>query len=124
MMVCAMFAKWNDALTKEYSRPLLDTFYAWGRPFWEDVKGHVGCISGQVQHYWHGSQANRRYHERLRPLKCAEFDPRRDLRVRANGLWDWIGDNRLREEIRQYFFRRREDEASLRGRIGPCVADT
>lgn len=110
MMVCAMFGWWDHPTQRHYDRAMQDALSRWGRPFFDDVRGRVGCVAGRVLHLWHGEHANRRYVERVDWLNHARFDPGVDLRVGADGLWEWAsGKDWLREKMRQYFFIRRED---------------
>ena len=111
MMVCAMFGWWNHPLIARSDWAMRESILAWGQSFREDVQGHVGWVPGRILHLWHGNSDNRRYVERMGWLGRAGFDPRRDLRAGADGLWEWTGgQDWLRERIRQYFFDRREDE--------------
>ena len=111
LMACAMFGEWKHPLIVRHRQPMQDSFVEWARPFWQDVQGHVGCVPGEIWHYWHGSHANRCYQERVEWLNRAGFDPRRDLRVGSDGLWEWSnGDIGLQQRVRQYFFDRRDDE--------------
>lgn len=111
LMVYAMFGWLNNDSLKRHSPPIQETFAAWGRSFWEDVRGRVGIVPGRVLHMWHGSRANRKYVERVDWLRQFNFDPRVDITLDNNGLWRWTGTKPgMHEKLRQYFLSRREDD--------------
>lgn len=110
VMACAMFGWWRHPLLLRYHGALRQPLLAWGRAFWEDVRGRVGCVPGRIRHLWHGRRADRRYVERIGWLAEAQFDPARHLRRGANGLWEWdAGAEWLAGRVRRYFRDRRED---------------
>jgi hypothetical protein len=87
----------------------------WVRAIAEQTGGNIGCVRGSLLHLWHGSRANRRYHERLMILTEHGFDPNTDVQVDAGGLWSWTDDAlsqkpRMIQLVRDYFGQRREDD--------------
>ncbi len=110
MMVYAMFG-WSyiDYLNR-YGAGMRESFLAWAGPFWEEVRGRVGYVPGQVLHMWHGSRADRKYDERVDWLGRHDFDPMTDIAPDGNGLWRWASEKPgMHDRIRRYFFERRED---------------
>lgn len=70
----------------------------------------VGYVPGTVQHLWHGDWTDRRYVKRSAWIAEHNFDPRTDVRVGANGLWEWTDTNpELRAKIEAYFPSRKDD---------------
>lgn len=112
LMVLAAYGWWDHPYLQVYNRAMRDAWLVWAKPFHRDVKGLVGYIPGVVAHLWHGSRANRRYNERVQCLARHDFDPCTDLELDARGLWRWSSlKPGLHEEIKQYFFERREDQS-------------
>ena len=105
-----MFGWWDQPMIPRYGPAMRRAMAAWGQPFYGEVQGRVGYVRGRVLHLWHGERANRCYTERIDWLNQARFNPQTDLRPGLDGLWEWAGESaRLREQIRKYFFDRRED---------------
>lgn len=109
-MVLAMYGLWAHPSLSYFSPALRRAFHDWARPFWGQVQGRVGYVSGAVHHLWHGDRGRRKYVERFGWLRQARFDPVRDLTVDANGMLQWTpGTEWLQDKLRQYFLGRRED---------------
>lgn len=82
------------------------------------IRRNVGCVTGTVQHYWHGRKADRRYIDRSRLLADLDFNPDRDLRRDWQGLYQLVdhGTPRslaLRDQIRRWFRQRNEDSIDV-----------
>ncbi len=82
------------------------------------VKRDIGYVPGTIIHYFHGRKQDRRYMDRWKILLDNCFDPDIDLKRDWQGLYQLtdLGDqrsNRLRDQIREYFFCRREDANDL-----------
>jgi hypothetical protein len=74
--------------------------------------GGIGYSSGTVMHLWHGDRKNRFYNGRHKILSEALYDPRKDVKVGANGTLEFATDKpKLRHDIRNYFMARDEDFA-------------
>lgn len=86
-------------------------FSRWARHADAICQGRLGVVPGTVLHLWHGSLANRRYFVRNQEVKTLDFDPERDLRFDANGLWTWAESAaHLRAWSKAFFESRREDD--------------
>ncbi|GMT99601.1 hypothetical protein KH5H1_37210 [Corallococcus caeni] len=85
-------------------------FARWTEDAHRIVGGRLGHVPGCVLHLWHGTIADRRYHQRNQELKAFTFDPMHHLRRDANGLWAW-GDApaELRAWATELFASRNED---------------
>ena len=89
--------RWQDRLedTQWRERPLVK---------------NVGVVPGTVFHYYHGSVEGRQYKSRAKVLQEAQFDPQRDLKRNAEGLWQLAdGNPKLRRGLQHYFATRNED---------------
>lgn len=74
------------------------------------LKQNIGYVSGILLHYWHGTKANRRYHERWDILVNNSYDPLFDVKKNSNNLWILEGNKpKLRDDLRNYFRARNED---------------
>lgn len=86
-------------------------FLAWARPYHDTVRARVGNIEGRCFHLWHGKLNDRRYEQRLEPLRQLGFDPSSDIDIAENGLWQWSSDKfALHQHARSYFAGRNEDD--------------
>jgi len=70
----------------------------------------VDYIPVDIYHLWHGSLKNRKYMDRHDVIKQYDYNPMKDVVVKNNVL-EWDSDKSgMHEDIRQYFFDRKEDE--------------
>jgi hypothetical protein len=87
-----------------------ERFQEWGRRIYPAVRARLAHVRGMVLHFWHGEYAHRRYVDRNRELAAFGFDPERDLRIAANGCWEWASPKPdLHRWAVEYFGSRRED---------------
>jgi hypothetical protein len=87
-------------------------YLAWARPYFADVGGRVGYLSGRLFHLWHGELVDRRYDERHRAFARFDFDPLTDIALDPGGSWRWSSDKpAMHAFVRRYFESRREDGA-------------
>lgn len=71
---------------------------------------NVGVMSGLAIHHWHGPIEGRQYKTRADILVEHQFDPDRDLKRDAQGLYQITSHNpSLRRAVQEYFTRRNED---------------
>lgn len=85
-------------------------FLKWAETHGPLVDGSIGCVPGDAIHLWHGDRKHRQYVSRSHILTRHLFDPRRDIRIGTNGVWEWCSDKpQLHREVREYFQNRRED---------------
>jgi|CXWL01.1.fsa_nt_gi hypothetical protein len=94
---------------------------AWGRAVGERTGGQIGWTPGRILHLHHGPLAGRRYVERYRILKEAQFDPARDIEADGAGCWHWNSDKPgLHRQVLEYFTSRAAD---ARLRVEPGAAN-
>jgi hypothetical protein len=91
-------------------------FIDWCKAVYPRVRARVGFVPGALLHLWHGEVGDRRYVDRNRELAGFGFDPAGDVRVGADGCWEWASRKPdLHRWAAGYFARRREDGDDLRG---------
>lgn len=81
------------------------------------LKRDVGFVAGSIYHFWHGKKKDRGYVDRWKILRDNDFDPARDIKKDAQGLyvletWD-PRQITLRDQLRGYFRSRNEDSIDL-----------
>lgn len=109
-MVSAWTGRTRDWLVRHMNREFRTAFQPWAVDAWHRVRGRVGCLSGRIRHLYHGSHRNRQYGSRIAPLRAARYTPQEDIRLAANGLWEWSSDKpAMHEAVRRYFISRDED---------------
>ncbi len=109
----ALIGRWNTLQARRMNRTWRRHWLEWGRQLWEDVRGRVGVVAGDLVHLWHGTRQDRRYVGRYRFLSGHDYDPSIDVRVAENGLLEWASDKPgMHADVRRYFGLRREDEAA------------
>ena len=70
----------------------------------------MGCISGTIEHSWHGAKTRRRYVDRWQVLVRHRFDPFTDLKRNIWGVLELAGNKPgLRRDIDAYMRGRDED---------------
>jgi hypothetical protein len=91
-------------------------FLDWCKAVYPRVRARVGFVPGAVLHLWHGEVGDRRYVDRNRELAGFGFDPAADVRVGADGCWEWASRKPgLHRWAAEYFGRRLEDGDDIRG---------
>ena len=82
----------------------------WAAPFWQRLRGRVGCTPATLRHLWHGPMENRRYTRRLEILRDHDFDPDVDVASEPHGLLRWATPkSTMHEAVQAYFSERGED---------------
>jgi hypothetical protein len=79
------------------------------------VGGDIGYVPGTVRHHYHGKKSDRRYRERWQVLTGNDYDPYTDVYHDRMGVLRLAHPEsergvRLKEELREYFSLRREDD--------------
>ena len=78
------------------------------------LKRNVGYVPGTIFHHWHGAKKNRRYLDRWKILVENTYDPLKDIKRDAQGLYQLAGNKiGLRDDIRAYFRQRNEDSIDV-----------
>jgi hypothetical protein len=97
------------ALTK--TEPFMAHYLAWATGWYATVRGRMAFTAGVALHLWHGAPARRQYSQRNDILRRNPFNPFADLRLNAEGVWEWASDKAaMHREVAEYFHARREDD--------------
>jgi hypothetical protein len=112
-MACALVGHVEYSLAKEMPGRYQELCYQWQALAEKHIRRNVGCVSGIVNHGWHGKRAARLYDKRWKFLKVSGFNPDLDLKRDTQGLWQLEdrGDQSivLRDGLRAYARLRNED---------------
>jgi len=93
------------------TEPFLAHYLAWATGWYAAVRGRMAFTAGVALHLWHGAPARRQYSQRDAVLRRHRFDPCTDLRLNAQGVWEWASEkDALHREMAGYFQARREDD--------------
>ena len=97
-------------LTDGYKAPL----YQWQGRAMPHIAGHIGALSGTIEHAWHGPKDKRAYVSRWDILHRNKFDPRTDMKRNTFGVMELAGNKpQLSHDIDAYFRSRDEDANSI-----------
>jgi hypothetical protein len=112
LMVSAMHGRFEDSTRLFLFKGTLQQHYLrWAVPFHKSLAERLGHLPGTIYHLKHGKLKNRRYLDRHEQLAGFGFDPDSDIRIGANGAWQWARPRPdLEEFLRNYFVGRDEDE--------------
>jgi len=92
----------------------LTHYLTWANPFYKDVAGRTGWVSGQMRNLWHGSILGRKYEQRHIDFEAYDFDPVQDLEIDVSGCWRWAtAKPEMRAFLIDYFFGRNEDNEQV-----------
>lgn len=87
------------------------------------INSQIGCVSGTIQHLWHGDRIHRKYIERLTYLGLNGYDPYTDLVVEPGKILSWSESGLAKidmvEQIKGYFNERRS--FSIHERLGDAA---
>lgn len=109
-LVGAVDRSYHPHITAGYKEPL----HLWQDRALKYVRRDVGYLPTLILHNWHGKKVDRKYGDRWKILVRNKYDPRYDLKLDSQGLYQLTDRNwRLRVEIEAYFKARREDSIDL-----------
>jgi hypothetical protein len=90
----------------------MDHYMSWQEPFYREVQGNLGYVTGSALHLDHGTRENRNYWDRYIWLADNQFDPHSDIIVGQDLCWHWNSPKpELHAVVHRYFQLRREDES-------------
>jgi hypothetical protein len=117
LMAHAMCGDWKsgciDTLLGSAPTAYRRHFERWATRVAADVRGRIGAIPGRVVHLWHGDLADRHYFLRAQQFQSFDFDPDRDLRVGAEGAWEWSSSQPMVHHWARAFFTLRNEDATF-----------
>ena len=113
-MAYALLGQVQRSFPLGISKSYVDYWLRWQDRAEKHIERKVGIVPGTVNHYWHGSKQHRRYQDRWKILVEDKFDPNLDLKYDFQGVLQLTGRNqKLRDDIIQYFAVRNEDSSDL-----------
>ena len=109
-MVKALFGEVEEVLRPEYSFEYNQLAREWQTRAITAVQKNVGIMPGLLTHYWHGPKQQRGYELRPQVLAATKFNPLRDIKKDAQGLYTLAGVNiPLRDALLSLARTRNED---------------
>ena len=112
-MSLAMIHEAERSLPTDVSVPYFESIVEYQKRCERYLLKDIGYVPGSINHYAHGQKINRGYRTRWDILKRNQFDPRTDLKMDWQGLYQLTDRNiQLRDDIRIYFSQRDEDDNS------------
>jgi hypothetical protein len=109
-LVCAAYGAAKVAARLHHmNAKQLARYDAWAERFYQDVGGHVGLVSGEIRHLWHGELAKRNAAGRHVALAAHDFDPDVDLVFGSQGAWRWASAKPALHALLCDYFRTRSD---------------
>jgi len=110
-MVCGALGRPEDAIKYLQMNPHWQKHYlTWAHKHYENVRGKIGFVEGDIYHLWHGQLKNRQYQDRHRAFKAYNFDPEIDLTLDGNLCWRWNSHKTaMHMFVADYFGERMED---------------
>ena len=120
LMANALKGNWNQGVGLDFKNDLsgfapgfLEYIKQWGIRA-EAFHGNVGFVPGTVTHHWHGKSDQRGYKPRMDILRKWKFDPATDLRIDAQGLYEFTGTKPGMEgELKRTMVGRNEDSIDV-----------
>ena len=96
---------------KRMNEQWLSQTLLWGEKFYNEIQSSVFYIPGTVYHLYHGANVNRNYNHRSEYLANYSYDPRTDISLNDDNIWEWSNDKPiLHDKVKNYFFEREEDD--------------
>lgn len=84
----------------------------WGERFYQLTRGQLGCVSGEIEHLWHGDLKDRRYFLRMHEITALGYNPFGDILSLPGQALSWseaTAKPALQDYFYQYFASRLED---------------
>jgi len=115
-MARCLIGEWEKSANKGVHKEYKEGLKIWQERALKYVQKNIGYMKGGLIHYFHGAKVNRKYKDRWQILVNNHFQPSLDLKRDWNGLYQLTDRNhQLRNEIRQYFRQRDEDNIDMKG---------
>ena len=100
--------------TDNCGKPYIESIRIWQSRALAACRKNIGCADCHAVHGWHSSRDRRGYGTRWQILANNNYDPTRDIYRDSNGIYQLRPDRiKFRDEIRQYFKSRCEDDIQL-----------
>jgi hypothetical protein len=103
----------TDLAGRAYNKSIFDWQARAANLKYTPGKAPIGCVDNFAVHHFHGSHKSRSYGDRWHMLVTHDFDPSADIHRDRQGVWMWTGNKpALRDQMRNYFVGRREDDTA------------
>ena len=108
-MLLAGLGRFDEAIEAlQMNERRAEHYLAWAVPFFREVGGRIGYVSGSLFHLWHGDFPSRRSHERHHLFHAFDFDPDDDVRLSESGCWRWNSRKTEMHDFLASYFRHRD----------------
>jgi len=101
----------HETVFKEIPDEFLSHYLEWAEKWRALAGGKIGFANCNIKALYHGKISDRNYEDRHLILLRHNFDPKKDIALSKEGVFEWASQKpNLRREIREYFYSRKEDE--------------
>jgi hypothetical protein len=109
-LVDCYFDSWDiHGFAQKFTDPMKQHMMDWAAKL-KAKKPVLDYLPVDIWHLWHGSLKNRKYMDRHDVVLKYNYDPEGDIVLYGN-TYEWASDKpEFHEDIRQYFYSRKEDE--------------
>lgn len=110
-MAHALLGKVHERVPPFLSDGYVEALEAWQQRANVHIRQDLGFMPGTIHHAWHGPKRKRFYGERWEILRKHGYDPRHHIKRDSQGLLAFTHAGEvMRNDIRQYFKARDEDD--------------
>lgn len=108
-LVDCYFDSWDiHGFAKKFTEPMKSHMSLWAKQL-KNKNPVLDYLPIDIWHLWHGSLKNRRYMDRHDVILKHNYDPLKDI-ILKNNVYEWATPKKeMHEDIKQYFFERKED---------------
>ncbi len=111
MMLAGVGCLDTNFLYQNMNSKWLSQTLLWSNRFYKEIKNSVFYITNQAYHLYHGKTSKRNYDYRARYLLDNDYNPRSDIKLNDDGLWEWnTNKTDLHKKVMNYFGERDEDD--------------
>jgi hypothetical protein len=109
---CTMADAFYGRNCKYISKRLVKDYRNWSKQIYPRIQGSVFYSPGTVAHLWHGAHQDKLYGATAEILDMYRFDPQKDIKIDAQGIWVWNSNKPLlHKALAEYFWFRNEEGA-------------
>lgn len=118
-MARALIGQFEKSVPSTVNEEYRNMLQVWQNRADRYINRNVGYVDGTINHMFHGAKKNRRYADRWQILTRNKYQPSLDLKKDWHGLYQLTERNyKLRDDIRNYFRQRDEDNIDMKGVTG------
>lgn len=113
-MARALIGEVKEGVYFNLSKGYMESLNIWQERCERLIRRNIGYMPGLIIHYWHGKRIDRKYNDRWKILTDHNYDPEFDIKLDAQGLYQFSGNKpKLEYDIRSYFQGRNEDSIDI-----------